>query len=285
MRSLADTSRVSTVLGQNAKNRSAISFHLYRILSYVVIFKFGGARYKKFESEEEALNFIAENKVGAAASKKKDSTSDLKRKRSAPDDDDDDEDDDDDDDDDEDEDEPKERSKVAKVSDDKPSKSKRSREDVFDETDAVVVYTDGACAGNGQKGAVGGIGVYWGIDSPHNVAEPLVGVQTNNRAEYTAVSTALRQAISQGHKKVILRTDSNLLINSMTKWIAGWKKKGWKTATGGAVKNRPELEEIDGLMQKIKVKFEHVRGHQGIFGNEEADRLAREGAKKGMIRK
>lgn len=75
----------------------------------------------------------------------------------------------------------------------RPSKSKRSRGEDFDESNAAVVYTDGACVNNGKKGAVGGIGVYWGPDSPHNVAEPLTGVQTNNRAEYKAVYTALQQ--------------------------------------------------------------------------------------------
>jgi ribonuclease HI len=46
-----------------------------------------------------------------------------------------------------------------------------------------VVYTDGACSGNGQLGSVAGTGVWWGVDDPRNLSERCPGRQTNNRAE------------------------------------------------------------------------------------------------------
>ncbi|KAK0425378.1 hypothetical protein QR680_009169 [Steinernema hermaphroditum] len=145
---------------------------------------------------------------------------------------------------------------------------------------ATVVYTDGACSSNGKNNARAGYGVYWGDDHPDNVSEPLVGPATNNRAELQAVVKALEQGRDKGLDRLIVRTDSNLLIQSMEKWIKGWKKKGWVTANGQPVKNRDLLEKVDNLMSEVDVKFEHVRGHAGIHGNEMADRLAVAGAEK-----
>jgi ribonuclease HI len=75
-----------------------------------------------------------------------------------------------------------------------------------------------------------------------------------------------------------IRTDSNLLIRSITEWLPGWKRNGWKTSKGEDVKNRDLLEQIDLLCQAINVTFTHVAGHSGIMGNERADELARQGA-------
>uniref|UniRef100_A0A914VIL3 ribonuclease H n=1 Tax=Plectus sambesii TaxID=2011161 RepID=A0A914VIL3_9BILA len=145
----------------------------------------------------------------------------------------------------------------------------------------VVIYTDGACANNGQEGARAGYGVYWGPNHPNNISEPLVGYpQTNNRAEYKAVDEALDQARALDYDRVILRTDSNLLIRSLEDYIHKWVHNGWITAKGTPVKNRQELESIYEHMDNIEVIFEHVPAHAGIRGNVEADRLARQGIQK-----
>ncbi|XP_077408212.1 ribonuclease H1 isoform X2 [Vanacampus margaritifer] len=79
--------------------------------------------------------------------------------------------------------------------------------------DAVVVYTDGCCSNNGKRGARAGIGVYWGPQHPLNVAEPLQGRQTNQRAEIQAACMALQQAKEENVKKLVVYTDSKFTIN------------------------------------------------------------------------
>lgn len=60
--------------------------------------------------------------------------------------------------------------------------------DVQDESNWLVVYTDGACKGNGQKTPVAGVGVWWGRNDPRNIAERCPGIQTNNRAELIVIT-------------------------------------------------------------------------------------------------
>lgn len=150
----------------------------------------------------------------------------------------------------------------------------------FDESDAVIVYTDGACINNGKEGATAGIGVFWGENHPDNVCERLSGRQTNNRAEILAAKQAIKQAKQKGVKNLVLKTDSGFCINGITSWIHGWKRNGWKLSSGEPVVNRAEFEELDSVLTGINVKWVHVRGHKGEPGNEAADSLANEGAKK-----
>lgn len=95
-----------------------------------------------------------------------------------------------------------------------------------------------------------------------------------------AVVCALQQSLARGYSSILVRTDSNLLIQSMTMWIKGWKKNGWKKRDNTPVLNVDLVKQLDYLMNKIKVRFEHVSAHVGIHGNEMADKLAREGAQK-----
>ncbi|XP_077443005.1 ribonuclease H1 isoform X2 [Stigmatopora argus] len=146
--------------------------------------------------------------------------------------------------------------------------------------DAVVVYTDGCCSRNGRRGARAGIGVYWGPDHPLNVAEPLQGRQTNQRAEVQAACRALQQAKEQKIKKLVLYTDSKFTINGVTQWVKNWKLNGWKLKSGGPIVNKDDFQMLDSLNQELNVVWVHIPGHAGYRGNEEADRLSREGAAK-----
>ena len=153
---------------------------------------------------------------------------------------------------------------------------------VVDADGLVQVFTDGACSGNGYKGAKAGVGVWFNHGHASNVAAPVVGRPTNNCAEIEAAIAALYSARAAGVSKLCINTDSQFMINCVTKWIKGWKKNGWKTAQKEEVKNKEELIKLDSLLSKdsaITVQWNHVRGHRGIEGNEEADRLARLGAK------
>ncbi|KAJ3606965.1 hypothetical protein NHX12_026481 [Muraenolepis orangiensis] len=146
--------------------------------------------------------------------------------------------------------------------------------------DAVVVYTDGCCSRNGQKGARAGIGVYWGPNHPLNVADPLGGRQTNQRAEIQAACRALEQAHEHNIKKLVIYTDSKFTINGVTIWVKNWKANGWRLKSGGQVTNKDDFEKLDRLNGQLEVVWIHIPGHAGYTGNEEADRLSRQGAAK-----
>uniref|UniRef100_T1JJN0 ribonuclease H n=1 Tax=Strigamia maritima TaxID=126957 RepID=T1JJN0_STRMM len=147
-------------------------------------------------------------------------------------------------------------------------------------TRGAEVYTDGACEYNGGSGAKGGIGVYWGPGNSKNVSEPLKGRQTNNRAEIRAAMRAVSQAKENGLPDLTIKTDSEFLVKSQTKWMDNWQRNDWKTASGGPVKNRADFEELNDVSRGINVTYKHVPGHAGNPGNEAADRLAREAIRK-----
>ncbi|XP_046297133.1 ribonuclease H1 isoform X1 [Marmota monax] len=145
--------------------------------------------------------------------------------------------------------------------------------------DSVVVYTDGCCSSNGRRRARAGIGVYWGPGHPLNIGIRLPGRQTNQRAEIHAACKAIEQAKAQNISKLVLYTDSMFTINGITNWVQGWKKNGWKTSTGKEVINKEDFVQLEELTHGMDIQWMHVPGHSGFVGNEEADRLAREGAR------
>lgn len=155
---------------------------------------------------------------------------------------------------------------------------KKERTDFTLNENFVVVYTDGACENNGRPNAKAGIGVWFGDEHPLNVSKPVQGKATNNVAEIQACVAALRIATENNIKRLCIKTDSQFVINSMTKWINRWKKNNWTLSTGGAVKNKEDFVKLSALCDQVTVKWEYVAGHSGITGNEKADSLAREGA-------
>ena len=80
--------------------------------------------------------------------------------------------------------------------------------------------------------------------------------------------------------RVALFTDSQYLQNGITRWVAGWKRRGWKKSDGTPVLNRELWVELDRLYGSRKVTFHWVRGHVGIALNERCDELARQEAAK-----
>ena len=152
----------------------------------------------------------------------------------------------------------------------------------FDEEGFVVVHTDGACSANGRAGARAGVGIWWYDNSHHNVSRPVTGSRhTNNTAEIQAAYVAVKQARDMNIKKLNIKTDSKFVIDCMNVWIHGWKKNNWRKKSKEPVINREDLERLDAEINSgdVQVKWTHVRGHAGIYGNEQADRLATDGAK------
>lgn len=137
----------------------------------------------------------------------------------------------------------------------------------------ISVYTDGACSGNPGPGGWGVVVCY-----SNGTYQELGGGEsktTNNRMEMQAAVSALQfyQESGQG-EPITLYTDSEYLKNGITKWIKGWKNKGWKTSSGSDVLNQDLWELLDQLNCK-QVQWEYVRGHSGNPQNERCDQIAR----------
>ncbi len=136
----------------------------------------------------------------------------------------------------------------------------------------VTMYTDGACKGNPGPGGWGVL-LEWGDHT-----KELCGGErqtTNNRMEISAVLEGLR-SLSRSCE-ILVVTDSVYVRDGVTKWIAGWKRNGWKTAAKKPVKNRDLWEALDAELASHHVQWEWVKGHSGHPGNERADELANAG--------
>lgn len=134
------------------------------------------------------------------------------------------------------------------------------------------IYTDGACTGNPGPGGWGVV-VYFTDGSIHELGGDAAQT-TNNRMEMQAAIAALKfLATTNQTEPLTLYTDSQYLINGVTKWVKGWKKKGWKTAQGKAVLNQELWETLDQLNTRL-VTWQYVRGHAGNVGNERCDVIA-----------
>jgi ribonuclease HI len=113
-------------------------------------------------------------------------------------------------------------------------------------------------------------GSRWVDDGPAGV--------TNNRMELRSVLDALH-GIPAG-EAVEVTSDSRYVIDALTKWIAGWRRKGWRTSTGGPVMNRDLIEEIAAREEGLRVRYAWVRGHVGHPVNEICDALASSAARR-----
>lgn len=136
----------------------------------------------------------------------------------------------------------------------------------------VVIYTDGACAGNPGPGGWGAILIAGEHRKELHGGE---AASTNNRMELTAAIAAL-QALKRT-SRVDLHTDSEYVRNGITSWIHGWKERDWKTADRKPVKNVELWQKLDEARNRHDVTWHWVRGHTGDVENERADELAREG--------
>ena len=75
------------------------------------------------------------------------------------------------------------------------------------------------------------------------------------------------------HPNLTIRTDSRYLIDGFSKWMAGWKRKGWRTASGSPVLNRDLWEALD-RARLPEVPFTYVKGHSGDPDNDRCDAIA-----------
>jgi len=140
-----------------------------------------------------------------------------------------------------------------------------------------VAFTDGSSLVNpGGPGGTGFVvldrarcmvrfgGTRWIEDGPSGV--------TNNRMELRAVLDAFDGL--PGGETVETRSDSRYVIDALSKWIHGWRRKGWRTASGGPVLNRDIIEALSAREAELRVRYTWVRGHVGHPVNEICDALA-----------
>ena len=141
--------------------------------------------------------------------------------------------------------------------------------------DKIIIYTDGACSGNPGFGGWGAILMF-----NEHVKKISGGSKetTNNQMEIKAVIEALK-IIKKPHK-IIINTDSKYVMDGITKWIKSWKKNGWRTADGKAVKNIELWQELDQEVAKHNIEWCWVKGHSGNEYNNIADELARKAIQK-----
>jgi len=136
----------------------------------------------------------------------------------------------------------------------------------------VAAACDGACRGNPGPGGWGAL-----LRFEDGSVQELGGADpdtTNNRMELIAALTLLEHLREMPlHPSLTIRTDSRYLIDGFSKWLAGWKRKGWRTASGGAVLNRDLWEALD-RARLPGVPLTHVKGHSGDPDNERCDAIA-----------
>ncbi len=139
---------------------------------------------------------------------------------------------------------------------------------------AVEIFTDGACKGNPGPGG-------WGVLLRCGTTEKeLYGGErqtTNNRMELMAAIEGLKALTKPC--SVILTTDSQYVRKGITEWLAGWKRKNWRTSSGQPVKNQDLWQLLDEQSSRHTVDWRWIKGHAGHRENEIADQLACRGAK------
>lgn len=138
----------------------------------------------------------------------------------------------------------------------------------------VILYTDGSCLKN--PGGAGGIGAILRFGNHSKTVQEGFRSTTNNRMEMLAVIRGL-DLLNQ-KCNVMIFTDSQYLINGMTLWIKGWRKRGWKLANGERVKNVDLWQELDAAISGHRVRWTWVKGHAGNPDNELCDMMARSAA-------
>ena len=142
-------------------------------------------------------------------------------------------------------------------------------------TDAVDIYTDGACSGNPGPGGWGALLIFQGHEKEISGGERDT---TNNRMELMAAIRALETLTRPS--RVRLHTDSVYVRDGITQWIERWKNNGWRTAAKTPVKNVDLWQRLEEAAGRHELEWHWVKGHAGHPENERADQLARDGMMK-----
>jgi ribonuclease HI len=135
----------------------------------------------------------------------------------------------------------------------------------------VTLYTDGSSIQNGFQGAGGYCAIL--VSGTHErVISGGLKEATNNQAELMAVISGL-QALKYPCQ-VLIVTDSKYVSEGSEKWLADWKRRGWRTADGSPVKNKGLWMQLDALLHRHTITWQWVHGHTGHPYNERCDLIA-----------
>jgi ribonuclease HI len=161
-------------------------------------------------------------------------------------------------------------------------------EETKDKEDNIYIFTDGSCISMRSKYPKAGYGVFFGDNDPRNISKSIEGEKiTNNVAELTAILEGILTLFSTQkvtRNKVVIVSDSEYVIKSITEYAKNWELNDWKKSDGKEVQNLDLIKQIYYLTKNLKIKYKHVRSHQKEpkdkeerffwHGNNEADRLA-----------
>ena len=137
----------------------------------------------------------------------------------------------------------------------------------------VEIFTDGACKGNPGPGGWGALLRMGRHEKELSGSDPHT---TNNRMELTAAIRALGALIEPC--QVTLYTDSKYVMDGITRWVHGWKRNGWVTASKKPVQNAELWHDLIEVAAKHKIEWIWVKGHSGHPENERVDKLASDAA-------
>lgn len=155
---------------------------------------------------------------------------------------------------------------------------KELKQNVYD----FAIYSDGACRGNPGPGAWGVIG----MQTDGEILYEATGIEvrtTNNVMELEAAIQGLKNLLvhidlldhGADYYKVVLFSDSKYVVDGITSWVDGWKKRGWKKADKKTPENLDYWQELDELKAKFgNIEFRWVKGHSGHPQNDYVDKLA-----------
>ena len=136
--------------------------------------------------------------------------------------------------------------------------------------DVVHIFSDGACSGNPGPG---GWGAILRFGETEREISGYDADTTNNRMELMGAIAGLEALKRPCHVRI--HTDSRYVMDGVTKWLASWKRRGWKTADKKPVKNVELWQRLEAALKPHEVHWTWVRGHAGHPENERADALAR----------
>tara|TARA_Y100000780_G_scaffold219872_1_gene226561 strand:+ start:23742 stop:24386 length:645 start_codon:yes stop_codon:yes gene_type:complete len=141
----------------------------------------------------------------------------------------------------------------------------------------IALYSDGACRGNPGPGSWAFIAQNPQGELVHT-ASGVSKLTTNNKMELQGVIEGLHFVSEQpeNFKKIFFYTDSKYVVDGITSWVKGWKRRGWKKADKKAPENLEQWQELDRLNEQFNVEFIWVKGHAGHPQNELCDQLANE---------
>ena len=140
------------------------------------------------------------------------------------------------------------------------------------------VYTDGACSNNGKDNALAGIGIFFGINDNRNISKKIEGKQTNNTAELSAIIETyhiIENDILNG-KKIAIVSDSEYAI----KCVSSYGEKCYRKCWNVDIPNKDLVKiAYEMYKDKLNIQFIHIKAHTNntdihSFGNDNADKLA-----------